>query len=102
MNARIALYVGLACTALFVSDARAAQSKRAPRTEVSISGEKFLLNGKPTYAARKWDGASIEGQLMNSRMVQGVFDDLNPDTRSRWVYPDTGKWDPDRNTNEFV
>jgi hypothetical protein len=35
-------------------------------------------------------------------MVQGVFDDLNPATRARWAYPDTGKWDPERNTREFV
>lgn len=35
-------------------------------------------------------------------MVQGVFDDLNPETVVRWKYPDTGKWDPERNTNEFI
>lgn len=72
------------------------------RTEVAIAGEKFLINGQPTYAGRTWDGVSIEGMLMNSRMVQGIFDDLNPETRSRWNYPDTGKWDPDRNTREFI
>ena len=35
-------------------------------------------------------------------MVQGVFDDLNPETVSRWKYPDTGKWNADRNTDEFI
>jgi hypothetical protein len=35
-------------------------------------------------------------------MVQGILDDLNPQTRDRWAYPDTGRWDPDRNTDEFV
>ena len=39
---------------------------------------------------------------MNFRAVQGIFDDLNPETSSRWSYPDTGKWDPERNTREFV
>jgi hypothetical protein len=39
---------------------------------------------------------------MNARVVQGIFDDLNPDTRSRWSYPDTGKWDPERNVREFI
>ena len=39
---------------------------------------------------------------MNSRMVQGIFDDLNPETRSLWVYPDTKRWDPERNTREFL
>ena len=35
-------------------------------------------------------------------MVQGIFDDLNPETVARWNYPDTGKWDADRNTSEFI
>lgn len=39
---------------------------------------------------------------MNVRLVQGIFDDLNPETQKLWVYPDTGKWDAERNTNEFV
>ncbi len=34
--------------------------------------------------------------------MQAIFDDLNPDTRLRWVYPDTGEWDPERNVREFV
>jgi hypothetical protein len=80
----------------------AAAAAETKRTIVAIEGEKFLINGRPTYAGRIWDGVSIEGRLMNSRMVQGVFDDLNPETRSRWAYPDTGKWDADRNTREFV
>lgn len=72
------------------------------RTQLSISGDRFLLNGKPTYAGRQWRGKKIEGLLMNSRMVQGIFDDLNPETRGKWVYPDTKRWDPDRNTREFL
>ena len=39
---------------------------------------------------------------MNSRMIQGIFDDRNPDTVTRWAYPDTGKWDAERNTREFI
>ena len=72
------------------------------RTQVSIQGDRFLLNGKPTYRGRSYKGMRIEGLLMNVRAVQGIFDDLNPETRGRWAYPDTGKWDPDRNTREFV
>jgi hypothetical protein len=49
-----------------------------------------------------WRGCKIEGLLLNSRMVQGIFDDLNPETRRRWAYLDTQVWDPERNTNEFV
>ena len=69
------------------------------QTEVSIQGDAFLINGQPTYAGRTWKGYKIEGLLMNSRMVQGIFDDLNPASRSLFAYPDTGIWDPDRNTS---
>ncbi len=88
--------------AIAASTLGAAEPARPRRTEVAIRGEEFLLNGQPTYAGRKWDGVSIAGRLMNSRMVQGTFDDLNPATRVKWAYPDTGKWDADRNTSEFI
>jgi hypothetical protein len=79
-----------------------AQSKSNKQTVVTIEGEKFFINGQPTYKGRQWQGYPIEGLLMNSRMVQGIFDDLNPETVDNWKYPDTQKWDADRNTNEFV
>lgn len=72
------------------------------KTAVTIVGEDFHINGKPTYPGRVWHGKRIEGLLMNSRMVQGTYDDLNPETVARWAYPDTGKWDADRNTSEFI
>jgi hypothetical protein len=72
------------------------------RTVVSIRGDKFYLNDRLTYEGRTWNGINIEGLLLNSRMVQGIFDDLNPATRDNWKYPDTHVWDPDRNTREFV
>jgi len=34
-------------------------------------------------------------------MVQAIFDDKNPQTAFSWRYPDTGVWDPERNTDEF-
>lgn len=72
------------------------------RTAVAIQGDNFYINGQATYAGRSWNGHSIEGLLFNARMVQGIFDDLNPETRATWNYPDTGRWDPERNTDEFV
>ncbi len=72
------------------------------KTTISIQGEQFLINDHPTYAGRRWNGKRVEGLLMNSRMVQGIFDDLNPETRDQWAYPDTGLWDPQRNTQEFI
>ncbi len=72
------------------------------KTVVGIQGDQFRLNGAPTYPGRSWKDRKIEGLLLNTRMVQGIFDDLNPETRDRWRYPDTGAWDPDRNTAEFI
>jgi hypothetical protein len=95
---QLSLVAGSVCVARpFASHA---QIKRS--TRVAIDGERFLINGRPTYEGRTWRGHRIEGLLMNARLVQGTFDDLNPETRNRWVYPDTGRWDPDRNTQEFV
>ena len=77
-------------------------SLMAQKTLVEIKGEQFYINGKPTYEGRIWKGNKIEGLLMNSRMVQGIFDDSNPETVVEFAYTDTKKWDADRNTNEFV
>jgi hypothetical protein len=72
------------------------------KTEVSIRGEQFLINGKPTYRGRSYNGIPIEGMLMNIRAVQAIYDDKNPQTSAKWAYSDTKKWDPERNTREFV
>lgn len=70
--------------------------------EVSIVGDKFFINGTPTFEGRSWNGYEIEGLLPNSRMVNGIFDDENAQTKERWGYPDSDEWNPDRNTAEFV
>lgn len=70
-------------------------------TEIQIDGADFLINGRPTYAGREHNGRRVEGLLFNSRMVQAIFDDECPETRLLWRYPDTGSWDPERNTDEF-
>ncbi|NLE43217.1 MAG: hypothetical protein GX620_00745 [Chloroflexi bacterium] len=70
-------------------------------TEISISGEEFLIDGTPAYAGRVFAGKRIQGLLFNVRAVQATFDDGNPDTRRHWAYPDTGEWDPDRNVADF-
>lgn len=86
------------CFPLLAADPKAPQRK----TAVTIRGEDFYINGRPTYAGRTWQGHRIEGLLLNARMVQGILDDLNPETTNRWNYPDTGKWDAARNTGEFI
>ena len=88
---------------LFVSfSILAAAPAATPRhTAVSIVSDEFCINGKPTYAGRIWNGHKIQGLLLNARVVQGIFDDRNTNTVARWAYPDTGKWDAERNTREF-
>ena len=86
--------------ALTAASLAAAPAKR--KTIVSIDKDQFKINGKLTYKGRSFNGRKIEGLLFNSRVVQGTFNDTNPATAGRWAYPDTGKWDADRNTREFV
>ncbi len=66
-------------------------------TVVAIQGTHFLINGALTSP-----GKPAEGLLINTRMAQAIFDDENAATRDEWNYPDTHRWDPQRNTNEFV
>lgn len=70
-------------------------------TVVSIRGRDFWIGDGPTYPGRSWRGRRIEGLLLNSRMVQATFDDLNPQTRKRWDRPGE-PWDAQRNTERFV
>jgi len=70
-------------------------------TRIEIDGTRFLINGRPTCEGVIHRGRPVEGLLLNSRMIQAIFDDDCPETRPRWAYPDTGTWDPDRNTDEF-
>jgi len=67
------------------------------QTVVSIEGTRFLIDGRLTSS-----GKPAEGQLLNTRMAQAIFDDENPATVGDWAYPDTHIWDPQRNTNEFL
>ena len=77
-------------------------SKRPARTSVSIQGTAWHINGVATNAGKQWQGKSVEGTLFNARMVNAVFDDLNEESRHLWRYPDTGVWDPERNSREFI
>lgn len=99
---RFSPVMGLLAAAACGGEPAPGAPRSARHTEVSIRGDAFFLNGRPTYPGRTWEELKIEGLLLNSRMVQGIFDDLNPQTRSRWAYPDTGAWDPERNTREFL
>jgi hypothetical protein len=107
INRRRFVHTGLAALAALPMNGTFAAESSAPthkrgNTVVGINGQEWTINGHPTYEGRRWYGWKIEGLLMNSRMIQGVFDDTNPETATRWAYPDTGHWDPERNTREFL
>jgi len=101
--ARLPMVIPLVCAAVLIQLERASAAEAAApsRTVISIEGRSFHMNGKPTYAGRSYKGMKVEGLLMNSRMVQGIFDDRNPDTRKNWAYPG-GPFDAERNTREFI
>ena len=63
-----------------------------PRTTVSIEGNRFLINGRPTYSGLNPEAS---GLLMNARMVNAVFEDSNPETCPEG-------FDPDKNTDSFI
>jgi hypothetical protein len=56
------------------------------RTRLTFDGSRFKLNGALTYP-----GQTAEGMLMNVRMVNSVFEDLNRPS-----------FDPSANTTEFI
>ena len=56
------------------------------RTRITIIDGKWYLNGKITYS-----GAKAEGLLMNVRMVNSIFEDLN-----------NKQFDSDENLNNFI
>jgi len=99
---RSLLFGALSCLALIACGESLAQHKAKRTTKVAIRGDAFFINGSPTYKLQSWKGKKIEGLLFNSRMVQATFDDLNSATVSRWAYPDTKKWDAERNLREFL
>ena len=92
-------YIFLLVIGLFHLFTTVAQKRK---TTVSIKGEDFYINNTITLRGKTYEGMRLEGLLPNARMVQGIFDDYNPETQNLWAYPDNKKWDADRNTNEFI
>ncbi len=108
VRTHLTLPIFFVAVAVAVHTVAASAAEQTRQTQVSIEGDQFLINGRLTYEGVTWspDGDEneyrIEGLLLNARLVQGIFDDLNPETVHRWRYPDTGQWDPERNTQEFI
>ena len=68
------------------------------QTHLTIEDDAFLIDGKPTY----FSVPKLEGLLLNARLVQATFDDLNPETRSMWDDPDGTPFDAEVNTDRFL
>ncbi len=69
-----------------------------PQTKLTIDGEKFRINGALTYTEIPTCKPSNHGLLMNSRMIQGIFDSPNQAQFQRY-----GKeFCPERNTDELI
>ena len=100
MTFRIPLLLLTGLCALAMSCSLSHAEDFLPKTVLTIRQDKFCINGEITYAVTADE--RVKGLLLNSRMVQGIFDDENPETVELWKYPDTQVWTPDRNTEEFV
>lgn len=76
-----------------------------------IVDDDFYQDGNPTYTRLTGFPEAdprLAGLILNHRVINGIFDDLTPghdyygDGMDDWAYPDTGFWDPKRNTDSFV
>ena len=70
------------------------------KTQVGISDDKFKINGKLTYSEIQGSNPAVHGLLMNSRFIQGIFDDKNDPSR----FARFGKeiYDPEENTDNLI
>lgn len=69
------------------------------KTILSISGEDFLINGRPVYSEIPGSDPRMHGLLMNARFIQGIFDDRKDASRfSRFGMT----FDPEKNTDALI
>ena len=70
------------------------------KTNVSVDGEKILINDKLIYSDIDGSKPEAHGLLMNARFIQGVFDDAaDPERFARWGH---SSWDPMANTEGLI
>ncbi len=97
---RIPTFVLILIAAFGIRGADAAEPRQ---TAVSIHGDAFHINGRPTYAGRTWKGHKIEGLLLNSagwcrpRLTISI-----QKQRRNGRIPTRATGTPERNTREFV
>jgi len=70
------------------------------KTNLTIKGDRFLINGRPTYSEIMGGDPAAHGLLMNARFIQGIFDDkADP---SRFARFGAGAWDAEQNTDGLI
>lgn len=69
-------------------------------TRLTIDGERFLINGVPTYAEIPGCDPQHHGLLMNARFVQGIFDDKA--APQRFARFGASVWDPESHTQGLI
>ena len=98
LSARRAAYLAFAIGMTLVLQLASTNANAGPATgAVAIEGTAFVVDG-----VRPYHGTAAEGLLLNSRMINAIFDDENSATRGRWGYDDTGRWEAERNVTEFL
>ena len=70
------------------------------KTQLTISGERFRVNGTPVYADLAGTHPDAHGLLMNARFIQGVFDDKSDP--SRFARFGHATWDAEANTDRLI
>ena len=76
---RIGLALGLVSLTLLAGLARAGVDPPPRKTEVAIRGDGFLINGRPTYAGRTWQGPLGRGAA--AQQPDGPGDLRRPEPR---------------------
>lgn len=69
------------------------------QTILTMDGEKFLINGMPTYQEIDGSATQVHGLLMNARFIQGLFHDRANEQR----FHRFGRtFDADKNTDDLI
>lgn len=70
------------------------------KTQISVQGDRFLINGRLTYSELPGANPASLGLLWNQRMIQGVFDDKA--NRESFNLFGKGPYDPEKNTDDLI
>ena len=71
------------------------------KTNYTISGTDFYINGKKTYSEIPGSDPKNHGLLFNNRFIQGAFDDKNPSNAGK--YDRFGKvFSAEKNTDDLI